>query len=55
MCGLGIQISRVMSLCRYFNTRDGLPDPGGSHSTSVPSAAIRAANKEVEKALKMSA
>ena len=37
-----------MALLRYLQLRDGLPDPRGSLSCSVPSQAIAQANKEVE-------
>ena len=37
-----------MALLRYLQPRDGLPDPRGSLSCSVPSQAIAQANKEVE-------
>ena len=40
-----------MSLRQYFKAKEGLPDPGGSLSNAVPPAAIRSANREVEKAL----
>ena len=34
-----------MALLRYFKHKDGLPDPKGSLSQSVPSQAIAAATK----------
>ena len=40
-----------MSLLKYFTRRDGLSDPRGSLSNSVPSRAIAVANREVEKEL----
>ena len=40
-----------MSILRYFKPKDGLPDPTGALSTSVPSAAIAQANREVQKAV----
>ena len=39
-----------MVLMRYFKTKDGLPDPKGTLSRSMPSPAIAEANKEVRKA-----
>ena len=39
-----------MALLRYLNPKDGLPDPKGSLSQSVPSRAIAAANEEVTRA-----
>ena len=42
---------REMSILRYFKPKDGLPDPTGALSTSVPSAAIAQANREVQKAV----
>ena len=38
----------VMSLLKYFKQKDGLPDPKGSLSHTVPSRAIARANREVE-------
>ena len=40
-----------MSILNYFKPRDELPDPKGSLSTSMSSAAIASANREVEKAM----
>jgi hypothetical protein len=40
-----------MSLRQYFRSRDGLPDPRGILSSSLPSRAIAAANREVEAVL----
>ena len=37
-----------MSLLRFFKPKDGLPDSKGALSTSVPSAAIVQANREVQ-------
>ena len=42
---------REMSILRYFKPKDGLPDPTGALSTSVPSAAIAQANREIQKAV----
>ena len=42
---------REMSILRYFKPKDGLPGPTGALSTSVPSAAITQANREVQKAV----
>ena len=39
----------AMSLLRNLKPRDGLPDPNGSLSQSVPSLAIAAVNEEVKK------
>ena len=39
-----------MSLLRFFKPIDGLPDPRGVLSSSIPSEAIEQANKEVQKA-----
>ena len=38
-----------MSIKSYFQPENGLPDPKGSMSCSLPSQAIALANKEVEK------
>ena len=35
-----------MAVCRYLKPIDGLPDPKGSLSTAIPSAAIASANQE---------
>ena len=35
-----------MSIRRYLKPIDGLPDPKGSLSTTIPSAAIASANRE---------
>ena len=40
-----------MSIRDYFKPKDGLPDPKGSLSRTLPSQAIALANKEVEKAI----
>ena len=37
-----------MALLRWLQPRNGLPDPRGSLSSSIPSQAIAAANREVE-------
>ena len=37
-----------MSLLPFFRPKDGLPDPTRALSTSVPSAAIVQANREVQ-------
>ena len=39
-----------MALLKYLVPKDGLPDPKGSLSQSIPSRAIAAANDEVTKA-----
>ena len=39
-----------MALLRYFKKRDGLPDPKGSLSHTIPSRAISMANSEVTEA-----
>ena len=39
-----------MALLKYLVPKDGLPDPKGSLSQSIPSRAIAAANNEVTKA-----
>jgi len=41
-----------MSLCRYLEPRNGLPDPKGVLSTSISPQAISRANFEVESVLK---
>ena len=38
----------AMSLLHFFKPKDGLPDPTGALSTSVPSAAIAQANRKVQ-------
>ncbi len=38
-----------MSIRSFFKPKDGLPDPKGSLSSSLPSKAIALANREVEK------
>jgi hypothetical protein len=38
-----------MSIRRFFKPIDGLPDPKGSLSGAIPSAAIASANWEVQK------
>ena len=43
-----------MSILQYFNRLNGLPDPNGSLSTSLPSRAIAMANSEVQKSDKRS-
>ena len=40
-----------MALLRYLKPRDGLPDPRGSLSSSMPSQAIAQANREVQEAI----
>lgn len=40
-----------MSIVRYLEAKDGLPNPSGSLSSSVPSRAIAMANKKVREAL----
>ena len=40
-----------MSLLKYFKPKDGLPDPKGPLSQSLPSRVIAAANSEVAKAI----
>ena len=40
-----------MSIGSYFQPEDGIPDPKGSLSCSLPSQAIALANKEVEKVI----
>jgi len=40
-----------MALLRWLQPRNGLPDPRGSLSSSIPSQAIAAANREVEEAI----
>lgn len=37
-----------MSLLTYFKPQDGIPDPNGLLSVTVPSGAIALVNKEVE-------
>ena len=39
-----------MALLKYLQPKDGLPDPKGSLSLSVPPHAIAAANREVAEA-----
>ena len=39
-----------MALLRYLKPRDGLPDPRGALSLSMPSQAIAEANREVQEA-----
>ena len=38
-----------MALLRYFQPKDGLPDPKGALSASLPTPAIALANREVQK------
>ena len=38
-----------MALLRYLQSKDGLPDPRGTLSSSIPSPAIAAANREIRK------
>ena len=38
-------------ILRYFKPRDGLPDPNGSLSASLPTQAIAAVNREVERTI----
>ncbi len=40
-----------MALLRYLRPVDGLPDPRGSLSSSIPTQAITEVNKEVQKAI----
>ena len=40
-----------MSIRKYFKLRDGLPDPKGSLSASIPAEAISLANTEVQKVI----
>ena len=40
-----------MALLRYLKPRDGLPDPKGSLSLSVPSQVIARANREVQEVM----
>ena len=40
-----------MSIRRFFKPVDGLPDPKGSLSGVIPSAAIASANREVQKVM----
>ena len=40
-----------MSIRSYFQPENGLPDPKGSLSCSLPSQAIALVNKEVEKVI----
>ena len=40
-----------MSIRRFFKPIDGLPDPKGSLSGAIPSAAIASANREVQKVM----
>ena len=40
-----------MSIRRFFKPIDGLPDPKGSLSAAIPSAAIASANREVQKVM----
>ena len=42
-----------MSLLRFFKPKDGLPDLTGALSTSVSSAAIAQANREVQNPISM--
>ena len=37
-----------MALLKYLRPKDGLPDPKGSLSLSMPSQAIAEANRQVE-------
>ena len=41
-------ISVKMSIRRFFKPKNGLPDPKGSLSASLPLQAIALANKEVQ-------
>ena len=41
--------TRAMSIRDYFKPKDGLPDPNGSLSRTLPSHAIALVNKEVAK------
>ena len=40
-----------MALLRYLKSVDGLPDPRGLLSTSIPSSAIEEANAQVQKVM----
>ena len=44
-------IKTSMSLFRYFEWRNGLPDPKGSLSSELCTAAIAQGNKEVERVI----
>ena len=44
-------VAMSASILRYFKPRDGLPDPNGSLSVSLPSQAIAAVNREVERTI----
>ena len=44
-------VAMSASILRYFKPRDGLPDPNGSLSASLPSQAIDAVNREVERTI----
>ena len=44
-----------MALLRLLQPRNSLPDPRGSLSSSIPSQAITAANREVEEAIRTAA
>ena len=41
-----------MSIVRYFERKDGLPDPNGALSRSIAPVAISAANKDFEKVVR---
>ena len=42
-----------VSICRYLKPIDGLPDPKGSLSTSIPSTAIAFANRRIDISLNL--
>ena len=42
-----------VSICRYLKPIDGLPDPKGSLSTTIPSAAIAFANRRIDISLNL--
>ena len=49
-----VKASRIfleMALLRYLKSVDGLPDPRGLLSTSIPSSAIEEANAQVQKVM----
>ena len=51
----GVQVAATMSIRRYLKPVNGLPNPRGSLSANLPSAAIASANREVEKDLLLTA
>ena len=42
-----------VSICRYLKPIDGLPDPKGSLSTTIPSTAIAFANRRIDISLNL--